>query len=412
MSIVRPFKALRPAEEYAEQIASLPYDVMNTEEARVYTAEKPYSFMKIDRAEINFEKGVDPYSPEVYEKAAAFLHQMEKEGKFVQDSKPVYYIYKQMTDKHSQVGIVGCASVDDYLNNVVKKHELTLAKKEEDRCNHVDYCDANTGPIFLTYRPEKMITKVVTKVTKGKPLYNFEADGVQQMAWIIDEELDIIAVESAFKRVKTLYIADGHHRCASAVRIARKRRAQNPDYTGEEEFNYFLSVLFPCDQLEIMDYNRVVADLNGLTKEQFIQKVMSKFSVKVLPSRPLKMKKKHTFGMYIDGEWVQLTANPGTFDEKDIIGQLDVSILQNNLLGPILGIGDPRTDKRIDFIGGIRGLEELEDRCHKDMRVAFAMCPTSLDDLMKIADSGKIMPPKSTWFEPKLLSGLFIHKLK
>ena len=411
MATVRPFKAVRPAAEYAEMTASLPYDVMNSAEAREYAKDKPYSFIKIDRAEINFPEGQDPYAQEVYEEAARRLNALIKQGVYIKDEKPSYYIYRQIMNGRAQTGIVGCVSVDDYLSGVVKRHELTLAKKEDDRCSHVDFCDANTGPIFLTYRPDETIRAVTRRVTESAPLYDFEFDGVRQTVWAVYVDDDIAAITDAFAKKEALYIADGHHRCASAVRIARKRRVQNPDYTGEEEFNFFLSVIFPSDELEIMDYNRVVKDLAGLSEAEFILAITEKFDIEKLPSRPEKIREKHTFGMYLSGAWYKLTAKDGTFD-GDVISKLDVSILQSNLLTPILKIGDPRTDPRIDFIGGIRGLSELERRADNDMKVAFAMCPTSLDELMAIADEGRIMPPKSTWFEPKLLSGIFIHELK
>lgn len=411
MATVRPFKAIRPAPEFVTSTASLPYDVMNSAEAREYAKDKPYSFIRIDRAEINFPEGVDAYSQEVYEEAARRLTSLIGQGVYIKDEKPSYYIYRQIMNGRAQTGIVGCVSADDYMNNVVKKHELTLAKKEDDRCNHVDFCDANTGPIFLTYRPDETIRSVTRRVTEGAPLYDFDFDGVRQTVWAVYIDEDVAAITDAFAKKEALYIADGHHRCASAVRIARKRRVQNPGYTGEEEFNFFLSVIFPSDELEIMDYNRVVKDLSGMSDDEFISAIKEKFTVEKLPCRPEKIREKHTFGMHLSGAWYKLTAKDGTFD-GDVISRLDVSILQKNLLSPILGIGDPRTDRRIDFIGGIRGLEELERRADGDMKVAFAMCPTSLDELMAIADEGKIMPPKSTWFEPKLLSGIFIHKLK
>ena len=411
MATVRPFKAVRPAAEYAEMTASLPYDVMNSAEAREYAKDKPYSFIRIDRAEINFPEGQDAYAQEVYEDAARRLNSLIKQGVYIKDEKASYYIYRQIMNGRSQTGIVGCVSVDDYLSGTVKRHELTLAKKEDDRCSHVDFCDANTGPIFLTYRPDETVRAVTRRVTESAPLYDFEFDGVRQTVWAVYVDDDIAAITDAFARKDALYIADGHHRCASAVRIARKRRVQNPDYTGEEEFNFFLSVIFPSDELEIMDYNRVVKDLAGLSEAEFILAITDKFNIEKLQSRPDKIKEKHTFGMYLSGTWYKLTAKEGTFD-SDVISKLDVSILQSNLLTPILKIGDPRTDPRIDFIGGIRGLGELERRADSDMKVAFAMCPTSLDELMAIADEGRIMPPKSTWFEPKLLSGIFIHELK
>ena len=411
MAVVRPFRAVRPIPELVDQVAALPYDAMNSQEAREYVKGNPYSFMRIDRAEINLPEDTDMYSQLVYETAASRLNDMKKQGVYQKDAKPCYYVYRQIMDGRAQTGIVACASVDDYQNNVVKKHELTLAKKEDDRCNHVDFCDANTGPIFLTYKADPTVNAVVEKAVAKAPVYDFDNAGVRQTCWVIDDDADIAAIQGAFAKMNALYIADGHHRCASAVRVARKRRVQNPGYTGEEEFNFFLCVLFPDEQLAIMDYNRVVADLNGNSEAEFLAKVAEKFEVEQLSAAP-HVTEKHTFGMYLGGRWWKLTAKPGTFDAGDVVAQLDVSILQQNLLTPILGIGDPRTDKRIDFVGGIRGLGELEKRVKGGMAVAFAMCPTSIEDLMSIADSGRIMPPKSTWFEPKLLSGIFIHELK
>ncbi|MBQ1705472.1 MAG: DUF1015 domain-containing protein [Clostridia bacterium] len=411
MAVVRPFRAVRPIPELVDKVAALPYDVMNSQEAREYVKGNPYSFMRIDRAEINLPEDTDMYSQLVYETAASRLNDMKKQGVYQKDAKPCYYVYRQIMDGRAQTGIVACASVDDYQNNVVKKHELTLAKKEDDRCNHVDFCDANTGPIFLTYKADPTVNAVVEKTVAKAPVYDFDNAGVRQTCWVIDDDADIAAIQGAFAKMNALYIADGHHRCASAVRVARKRRVQNPGYTGEEEFNFFLCVLFPDEQLAIMDYNRVVADLNGNSEAEFLAKVAEKFEVEQLSAAP-HVTEKHTFGMYLGGRWWKLTAKPGTFDAGDVVAQLDVSILQQNLLTPILGIGDPRTDKRIDFVGGIRGLGELEKRVKGGMAVAFAMCPTSIEDLMSIADSGRIMPPKSTWFEPKLLSGIFIHELK
>ena len=413
MAVVRPFRAVRPTPELAAKCAALPYDVMDTEEAKKYVEGNPYSFMRIDRAEMSFPADHDPYAQDVYEEASKMLQQRKADGVYIQDEKPCYYIYKQVMNGRAQIGIVGCASVDDYMNNVVKKHELTLAKKEDDRCNHVDICNANTGPIFLTYKSNDAINKVVENtMADNEPVYDFVGDGVQQTVWVITCPHCQGVIQKAFEETPALYIADGHHRCASAVRVARKRRCQFPDYTGEEEFNFFLCVLFPDDQLEIMDYNRVVADLNGNDKETFFQKIQEKFTCEEKGEGEYHPEAKHTFGMFLDGKWYKLTAKEGTFNADDVVAQLDVSILQENLLHPILGIGDPRTDKRIDFVGGIRGLGELERRVKEGMTVAFAMYPTSIEDLMHIADAGKIMPPKSTWFEPKLLSGIFIHELR
>ena len=415
MSVVRAFRAVRPARELAAQVAALPYDVMNSEEARQMVVGNPHSFLHVDKAEIDLDPSIDLYDTRVYEKARDNLNKMIAEGVLLQDEAPCLYIYKQVMNGRAQIGIVGCTAVDDYRNNVIKKHELTRADKEQDRINHVDYCDANTGPIFLTYRARKSIDAMVAAVMAAKaPVYDFVSeDGISHTVWVMDDPAAVDAVCREFEGVESLYIADGHHRSASAVRVGMKRREAKPDYDGSEEFNFFLSVIFPDDQLYIMDYNRIVKDLNGYTKEQFLEKVSEKFTVTPYAgSGVLKPEKKHTYGMYLDGKWVLLEAKAGSFDESDPVARLDVSILQNNLLSPVLGIGDPRTDKRIDFVGGIRGLQTLADRVDSgSMAVAFSMYPTTMDDLMDIADAGAIMPPKSTWFEPKLRSGLFIHKL-
>lgn len=415
MAIVKAFKAVRPAPELAERVAALPYDVMNSEEARQMVVGNPYSFLHVDKAEIDLDPSIDLYDTRVYEKARDNLYEMIEKGVFIQDDQPCLYIYRQTMDGRAQIGIVGCAAVDDYRNNIIKKHELTRADKEQDRINHVDYCDANTGPIFLTYRAQKEIDTVVASVMESKaPVYDFVSeDGFGHTVWVIDDAALVEKLCRSFAAIDYMYIADGHHRSASAVRVGMKRREAKPDYDGTEEFNFFLSVIFPDDQLYIMDYNRIVRDLNGNTKEEFLAKVGEKFTITPYAGQgALKPEKKHTYGMYLDGKWYLLEAKAGTFNAADPVEQLDVSILQNNLLQPILGIGDPRTDKRIDFVGGIRGLNALSDRVDDgSMAVAFSMYPTTMDDLMDIADAGAIMPPKSTWFEPKLRSGLFIHKL-
>lgn len=414
MAVFKPFKALRPVEEYASRVAALPYDVMNSSEAREIVKGNPYSFLHVDKAEIDLEKGVDLYSDEVYKKAKENLEKLEKDGVMKQDEKKCFYIYRQIMNGREQTGLVGCASIDDYINNQIKKHELTRADKEADRIRHVDTCDANTGPIFLCYKECDEVEEIVADFkNNNSPVYDFNTeDGIANTVWVIEDEELNNKLSSLLESAGAFYIADGHHRCASAVNVGKKRREENPQYDGTEEFNFFLAVLFPAKALAIMDYNRVVKDLNGNTKEEFINKIEDKFQVAKTDSKePFSPKEKHTFGMYLDSEWYVLKAKSGTFNENDPVQRLDVSILQSNLLSPILSIGDPRTDKRIDFIGGIRGLKELERRVKEDMTVAFSMYPTTLDDLMDIADANKIMPPKSTWFEPKLLSGLFIHKL-
>jgi len=414
MAVLRAFKGIRPRKDLAKDVAALPYDVMNSSEAREMVKDKPYSFLHVDKAEIDLPENINIYDTKVYQKADENLQNMIDQGILVQDNKPKLYIYRLIMKGRAQTGIVGVTSIDDYMNNIIKKHELTREEKEKDRINHVDFCNANTGPIFLTYRNNKRIDEIVKDLTFNPPEYTFIAeDSVAHLVWVIDDAALIEEIVSIFKGVDYLYIADGHHRAASAVKVGLKRREENRNYTGDEEFNYFLSVLFPKDDLYIMDYNRVVKDLNGLSAEDFMDKIQRAFILTACQDKsPYKPEEKHTFGMFLQGKWFKLKAKPGTYDENDEVNSLDVSILQNNLLAPILGIGDPRLDKRIDFIGGIRGLDELEKRTREDMTVAFSMYPTSIDDLMRIADAKKVMPPKSTWFEPKLRSGLFIHKLK
>ena len=414
MAIFKPFKAIRPVPEYASEVAALPYDVMSSAEAAEMVKGKPHSFLHVDKAEIDLPAGTDLYSEQVYLKARENLDKLVSDGVCKQDEHPCFYIYRQIMNGRSQTGLVGCVSIDDYINNIIKKHELTRADKEADRINHVDYCDANTGPIFLTYRPQSDIAAIVADWKDNHaPVYDFVTeDGITNTVWVIDCPETNSRIASLFGGVDYLYIADGHHRAASAVKVGLKRREQFPDYDGSEEFNFFLAVLFSCDELEIMDYNRVMKDLNGNTPDEFIAKLGEAFTVEKVGRQAYKPEAAHTFGMLLNGEWYKLTAKAGTFDEKDPVAALDVSILQNNLISPILGIDDPRTDKRIDFVGGIRGLGELERRASTDMCLAFSMYPTTLRELMDIADAGKLMPPKSTWFEPKLLSGLFIHKLK
>ena len=413
MAKVRPFKAVRPRPEYAAKVAALPYDVMSSEEAAVMVQGNPYSFLHIDRAEIDMPAGTSPYDAAVYDKAKENLDNLSKNGICAQDTEPCFYIYRQVMNGRAQTGIAGCVSIDDYINNNVKKHELTRADKEVDRLNHVNICNANTGPIFLTYRPKKELSALLAQwQEEHDAVYDFTTDaGIRNTVWVIDDSDVNAEISKLFSEIEYLYIADGHHRAASAIKVGVMRREENPDYNGNEEFNYFLAVLFSCDELEIMDYNRVVKGLNGLTKEEFLTKLEKDFTVEKNGKEKYKPAVPHTFGMYLEGEWYKLAAKEGTFDSTDAVAALDVSILQNNLIAPILGIEDLRTSDRIDFVGGIRGLGELEKRADTDMTMAFAMCPTSLQDLMDVADSGRIMPPKSTWFEPKILSGLFIHYL-
>lgn len=411
MAVFRGFKAFRPSKEMQSLIPALPYDVMSSEEAKEMVKDNPYSFLHIDKAEIDLPDDTDLYDDRVYLKAKENLLSLESSGRLIEDKTKCFYIYRQIRNGRAQTGIAGCASIDDYLNNIIKRHEHTLAKKETDRIRHVDTCNANTGPIFLTYRKSDEINSIVNSwIDSHKPQYDFAADEVKQIVWVVDDKKTVSDLNRAFSLVDSMYIADGHHRCASAVHVGESRRKSSPDYTGDEEFNFFLAVAFPDNELEIMDYNRVVNSLNGNTPEEFIEKISKNFIIEKLHGM-CKPAQKHTFSMYLENQWYALKAKSDIIDESDPVKRLDVSVLQDNLLSPILGIVNPKTDDRIDFIGGIRGLEELERRVKNDMTVAFAMYPTTVDDLMAIADAGLIMPPKSTWFEPKLLSGLFIHHL-
>lgn len=414
MAIIRPFKAVRPNHGLAEKIAALPYDVMNTEEARKMVEGNPLSFLNIDRAEINFPASTDPYAPKVYEKASELLNKMIKEQSYIQDEQPCLYIYRQVMDGRAQTGIVCCASIDDYLNDVIKKHEFTLPEKEVDRITHIDTMNAQTGPIFQTYHNQPEIDAIINDwTTKQQPVYDFVSkEGVVQTCWVINDQAVVKKLVDLFAKVENFYIADGHHRTAAAVNVGLKRREANPNYTGEEEFNYFLSVIFPTSDLAIMPYNRVIQDLNGLTESEFLSLIEESFTVESAPETPYQPSEKQTFGMYLSGNWYKLTPKTGTFDANDPVKSLDVAILQDNLLAPILNIKDPRTETRIDFIGGIRGVQELERRVNLDMQLAFSLYPTSIHDVINVADAGNVMPPKSTWFEPKLLSGLFVHLIE
>lgn len=411
MADIRPFSAYRPAPGMESKIAALPYDVYNRQEAAEVVAGNPDSFLAIDRAETGFGEDVDTYAPQVYERAARLLREWISQGKFIQEEKPCYYLYELTMNGRSQTGIVACASIDDYCGNVIKKHENTRADKELDRIRHVDTCDMQTGPIFLAYRSSDSMREVIGEAKKKALIYDFTSDdSIRHRVWVIGERDLVERIRNLLGELDSVYIADGHHRCASAVKVGLMRREAHPDYTGEEEFNYFLSVLFPDEELYIMDYNRVVKDLNGYTKEGFLEKVAENFRVEKAEQSPYRPDRKERFGMYLDGVWYSLTAKPGILSE-DVVAGLDVSLLQDYLLGPVLGIGDPRTDKRIDFVGGIRGLEELERRVDEGWKVAFSMYPTSIGELFAVADAGRLMPPKSTWFEPKLRSGLFLHDL-
>ena len=413
MAIIRPFKAYRPIKEHVKDIAALPYDVMSSKEARGMVKNNKYSFLHVDRAEVNLDESVGEYDKVVYDTAKKVLENMIEEGLYIQEKAPAIYIYQQIMDGRGHKGIVCCTSVDDYINNIIKKHERTRLLKEIDRVNHVDICNANTGPIFLTYRNNNEISSIVEEWTKKEPVYDFiSEDGNGHRVWIIDDNIVIEKLVKLFKSIKYLYIADGHHRSASAVKVALKTRKQLGKYTGNEEFNYFLSIIYPDTELKVFDYNRTVKDLNGLSEEEFFSKVEESFYLsKSESNKPVSPKNKHEFGMYMNKQWFILRAKDGSFDESNPIDSLDVSILQNNLLNPILGISDPTKSERIEFIGGIRGLKELENRADNDMKVSFSMYATTIDDIMNVADSGKTMPPKSTWFEPKPRSGIFIHKL-
>lgn len=412
MAVIRPFRGIRPKKGLESQIAALPYDVYNTEEARKEVEGKPYSFLNIDRAETQFPEGTDPYSDEVYEKARDMFREQVSEGIYVTDEKPVYYVYELIMDGRSQTGLVACASIDDYQNEIIKKHENTRADKEEDRIRHVGTMEAQTGPIFLAYRFEENIDREIKKAKAEAPLYDFTSeDGITHKVWIISDEKSIDVIRNAFAGMKDIYIADGHHRCASAVKVGLKKREANPGYTGEEEFNYFLSVLFPDEQLMIMDYNRVVKDLGEYTDESFIEALKDIFDIKTVGTNPEKPSSKGEIAMYLSDCWYLLKVKDA-FKSDDPIKGLDVSVLQDYVLNPMLHIEDPKTDKRIDFVGGIRGYSELERRVHTDCKVAFGMYPTSINELFAVADAHLLMPPKSTWFEPKLRSGLFIHSIR
>ncbi len=412
MANIIPFQAIRPRADLAEKIAALPYDVYSREEAREVVKGDDYTFLRIDRPETQFPADYDMYAPEVYEKAGKMLSQMIEDGLFIQESKPAYYVYELVMDGRSQVGIAACASVDDYENQVIKKHENTRADKEADRIRHVDVCSAQTGPIFLAYRRRDEIEREVKRAMAGEPVYDFTArDGITHRLWVIDDKEAVLRIQAAFSEVGEIYIADGHHRCASAVRVSRKRRTAFPDYTGKEEFNYFLSVLFPDDQLMIMDYNRVVKPGKDFDGSVFLEKIGGSFLVEKQGKNPYKPKRKGEIGMYFEDDWYRLIINNDCYT-GDPVEDLDVAVLQKYVLEPIFGIVDPKVDARIDFVGGIRGLAELERRVHTDAKVAFAMFPTDIHELFAVADAGRLMPPKSTWFEPKLRSGLLIHRIE
>lgn len=412
MADIKPFRAIRPSAQKAAQIVALPYDVYDRKEAKEEVEREPLSFLRIDRPETQFPEDMDMYDERVYQKAHDLLWDMVACGDFVTEERECYYIYELTMNGRVQDGLVACASIDDYLNGTIKKHENTREEKERDRIRHVDACNAQTGPIFLAYRAKACINELIAAKKQEPALYDFTSpDGIRHRAFRIDSREDIEMIRREFAGIEQIYIADGHHRAASAVKVGQKRRKLHPDYTGDEEFNYFLSVLFADEQLMIMDYNRVVKDLNGNTTSEFLEKVSAIFDVEVLCDDKKHPREKGEFTMYLDGLWYTCKVRESDRSAHPVKG-LDVSILQDKLLEPVLGITDPRVDKRIDFVGGIRGLQELERRVNTDCRVAFAMYPTSIQELFAVADAGMLMPPKSTWFEPKLRSGMFIHRIE
>ena len=410
MAVIKPFICVRPDEAHVAQVAALPYDVYNRTEAHEIVQKNPLSFLSIDRGETNFITDVDIYSDEVYETCASLLKERIENGIFVTENEPCLYLYELIMNGRSQTGIVGCASVDDYINTIIKKHENTRVEKEVDRTKHIDACSAHTGPIFLAYRTNKNLREIILAQKDHPPIYDITSeDGIRHIVYRIADAKVIDDIQTIFAEINHVYIADGHHRAASAVNVARSRREENPDFTGNEEFNFFLSVFFAEEELHIMDYNRVVKDLNGFTSEEYLEKMKEYFHVtKIECAQP--PTEKGSFTMFLDDQWYLCNIQPELIP-NDPVKSLDVSLLQEYLLTPILGIGDPREDNRIAFVGGIRGLEELEKRCHTDCKVAFAMYPTSIQELFAVADADLLMPPKSTWFEPKLRSGLFIHKI-
>jgi len=411
MATVKPFQGLRPAPELAAQIAALPYDVMDSDEARTEVADNPHSFLRITKSEVDLPVETDVHSPLVYAQARSNLQAFIRQDYLRQDPQACFYIYKQKMGDHIQVGLVAAASVDEYEHNIVRKHELTRPDKEQDRVDHIAATGAQTGAVFLTYRADRNIDVLIAKGMLKQPVYDFTSpDNITHTLYVVDDPADIAALEAAFGQIPLLYIADGHHRSAAALRVRDIYRSNNPSHTGQEEYNYFLTVIFPHNTLQIMDYNRVVRDLNGLSPEGFLTAARSKFLIEEHPGGQFKAKALHTFGMYLAGVWYKLVAKPETVVANDPVAGLDVSLLQTHLLAPILDISDPRTDKRINFVGGIRGMEELAKLVDSGKyAVAFALYPTSVEDLMTIADAGQIMPPKSTWFEPKLRDAMVVH---
>lgn len=413
MATVKPFRGLRPAPDLADKVAALPYDVMDSEEARQLTASNPLSFLRVTKSEVDLPPNIDVHAPEVYEKAKTNLQQFIDDKILIQDEKPCFYVYKQKMGNQTQVGLAAAVSVDEYMQNIVRKHEFTRPDKEQDRVDHITTTGAQTGSVFLTYKADQTSKALLAQAMNKPPVYDFIAsDGISHTLYVVDEPDKIAAFEKAFQKVDVLYIADGHHRSAAAARVAEACRTANPNHTGNEDYNKFLAVIFPDDMVYIMDYNRVVSDLNGRTPAEFLAQVQEKFDVAPQdsvhkPARP------HTFGMYLEGKWYKLTAKQGSYNGSDPVAKLDVSILQDNLLNPLLGVQDPRTDKRINFVGGIRGMGELARLVDSGKyQVAFSMFATSIKELMDIADAGQVMPPKSTWFEPKLRDAMVVHLIR
>ena len=414
MAIIKPFKGIRPPQDLVELVESRPYDVLNSQEAKAECEGNEKSLYHIIKPEINYDPICDEHDPKVYEKAVEQFNLFQEKGWLVQDEQENYYIYAQTMNGKTQYGLVVCAYVDDYLSGVIKKHELTRRDKEEDRMKHVRVNNANIEPVFFAHPDDEVLDAIVAKYTSEKPVYDFIApvDGFGHKFWIVDKQEDIQTITERFALMPSLYIADGHHRSAAAALVGAEKAKQNPNHKGDEEYNYFMAVSFPASQLTIIDYNRVVKDLNGLTAAEFLEKVSENFVVEEKGTDIYKPCKLHNFSLYLEGKWYSLTAKEGTYDDNDPIGVLDVSVSSNLILDKILGIKDLRSDKRIDFVGGIRGLGELKKRVDSgEMKVALALYPVSMKQIMDIADSGNIMPPKTTWFEPKLRSGLVIHKL-
>ena len=412
MAFIKPFKGVRPTKELAEKVAALPYDVMNTDEAIQMAAGNKVSFLHISRPEIDLPKGTDIHSDQVYEQGHLNLQSFLATGVLLQDESEHYYIYRQKMSGITQTGLVVCAGVDDYQSGAIKKHELTRADKEEDRVRHIDALNANDEPVFYTYRNDPVITQAIEDATGAEPLYDFVTDdGVSHTLWVVADAARVRMLTERFAAIPTLYVADGHHRSAAASRVRDLRKNANPKHTGKEEYNFFLTVIFPDNEMTIMPYNRVVKDLNGRSVAEFMARVAERFEVTPIPSA-LNPTRRHQFGMYLAGKWYELLAREGSFPEGDAVASLDISVLQDNLLSPVLGVRNPRTDQRIHFVGGIRGVAELEREVNSgEYEVAFSLFHTSIEELMSLADEDKIMPPKSTWFEPKLRSGLFLHLL-